>query len=151
MAKQFPEVQFEAVGAGRDIQWEQQLKSKYGHLLNLNIRGFVNQFEGNELSDLLSKSWVLVNTSVREGLPTSFIEAAGHGCAILSEIDPDGFASSFGYHVLGGNYAYGLQRLLEGRSWQKKGQAGMEYSRNTFFLDTSINRHIQVYEGLLRS
>jgi glycosyltransferase involved in cell wall biosynthesis len=149
LAEQFPEVQFEAVGAGRDPVWERELKSRYGHLPNLNIRGFVDQFSGNELSDLLGKSWILVNTSLRESLPTTFIEAAAHGCAILSETDPDGFSSEFGYHVLDGNYANGLKSLLQDYNWKKIGWSGMVYARNTFLLNDSINRHIQVYKDLL--
>lgn len=148
LAKQFPDVQFEAVGAGRDSRWEQKLKSQYEHLSNLSIHRFIDQFSENGISDLLGKSWVLVNTSARESLPTTFIEAAVHGCAILSGIDPDGFSSNFGYHVLDGNYANGLRSLLEGHTWQKKGQAGMEYTRKTFSLGDSIDRHIQIYEEL---
>jgi glycosyltransferase involved in cell wall biosynthesis len=150
LAEQFPEVRFEAVGAGRDTQWEHQLRSKYGHLQNLNIRGFVDQFEGNELSDLLGKSWVLVNTSVREGLPTSFIEAAGHGCAILSGIDPDGFASMFGYLVKEDDYRAGLQYLLENHRWQTQGENGMAYVRKHYNVTISLEKHIEAYWELLR-
>jgi glycosyltransferase involved in cell wall biosynthesis len=148
LVEQFPDVQFEAVGVGRDSSWEQELRSRYGHLSNLNIRGFVDQFAGSGLSDLLGKSWILVNTSARESLPTTFIEASAHGCAILSEIDPDGFSSNFGYHVTDGDYARGLQNLLDGNAWQMIGQSGMEYARSTFSLNDSINKHIQLYEKL---
>ena len=37
--------------------------------------GFVDQFQSARLQSILSQSWILVNTSVREGLPTSFLEA----------------------------------------------------------------------------
>jgi len=149
LAEQFPEVRFEVVGAGRDSNWERELKSKYGHLSNLSIRGFVDQFDGGELSNLLARSWVLVNTSAREGLPTSFVEAAGHGCAILSEIDPDGFASRFGCHVTNGDYAGGFKYLLRNYNWQKMGKVGMKYSRKTFSLTTSIQQHIDIYRSLI--
>ncbi|NWG33047.1 MAG: glycosyltransferase family 4 protein [Chloroflexi bacterium] len=150
LAEQFPEIRFEAVGAGRDPVWDGKLKSRYEHLPNLKIRGFVNQFEEDGLSELLGKSWVLVNTSVREGLPTSFIEAAGHGCAILSEMDPDGFASQFGYHAADGDFAKGLRCLLRGDNWRRLASAGMDYARATFSLEASINQHITIYERLTR-
>ena len=149
LAKQFPEVQFEAVGAGRDSAWEGELKSRYGNLPNLHIRGFVDQFDGQGLSELLAKSWILVNTSARESLPTTFIEAAAHGCAILSEIDPDGFASNFGWCVKDDDYASGLQYLLENHRWKTLGKQGMYYARENYNVHISISKHIEAYHELL--
>lgn len=149
LASQFPEVDFVAVGAGRNSTWETELRKKYGGLKNLEIRGFVNQFDDTTLAELLSKSWVLVNTSAREGLPTTFVEAAAHGCAILSEINSDDFASNFGYHVTDGDYANGLRLLLNENMWRHKGQLGQQYCRETFNMDTSIQNHINIYEKLL--
>lgn len=150
LAERFPEVQFVVAGAGRDPGWEKNLRSRYAHLPNLQFQGFLNQFEGNELSNLMGRSWVLVNTSAREGLPTSFIEAAGHGCAILSETDPDGFASRFGRHVTNGDYAQGLQFLIGNGDWKRLGSAGMDHVRKTFSLDDSLNEHIRIYERLTK-
>jgi glycosyltransferase involved in cell wall biosynthesis len=149
LARQFPNVQFEAVGVGRDKEWDHELQLRYGDLPNLHFCGFVDQFGSSQLSDLLSRSWILVNTSARESLPTTFIEAAAHGCAILSEIDPDGFSSNFGYHVQDGDFAKGLRTLLDNGTWYDKGMRGMEYARTTFAVDRSLQRHIQIYEGLI--
>ncbi|HXF85206.1 MAG TPA: glycosyltransferase family 4 protein [Anaerolineales bacterium] len=151
LARQFPKVHFVAVGAGRDTQWERELRSKYGNIPNLSVHGFVDQFGGQELSELFNKAWVLVNTSARESLPTTFVEAAAHGCAILSEIDPDGFASQYGYHVTDGDYAKGLRKLLQNDNWREKGQVGLECTRRIFSLEVSMQKHIQIYEGLLSS
>jgi glycosyltransferase involved in cell wall biosynthesis len=148
LARQFPDVKFEAVGAGRDANWDRELRSRYGDLPNLILHGFVDQFDGTKLSEILGRSWILVNTSAREGLPTSFVEAAGHGCAILSEIDPDGFSSNFGYFVRDGDYQRGLQTLLDHDLWREKGNSAMDYARKTFSLDESIQKHVQVYEGV---
>lgn len=150
LAEQFPQVQFVTAGAGRDRLWEQALRARYGHLPNLQFLGFVDQFGGSGLSDLLGRSWVLVNTSAREGLPTSFIEAAGHGCAILSEIDPDGFASRFGRRVDDGDYASGLRYLLHNAAWRKLGAKGMAHARATFSLENSLNEHLRIYERLTK-
>ena len=67
----------------------QELRRRFGGLPNLEMPGFVDQFAGTGLSDLLGESWILVNTAEREGLPTSFLEAFAHGCAILSRVNPD--------------------------------------------------------------
>jgi len=151
LAEQFPDVQFEAVGIGRDSKWEGNLISRYEHLPNLKIRGFLDQFNGNELSSLFGKCWVLVNTSARESLPTTFVEATVHGCAILSEIDPDGFASQFGYRVTNDDFANGLRKLLSADNWLEKGRAALQYTRKVYSLESSIDRHIQMYNDLQRS
>ncbi len=149
LAHQFPEVQFVAIGAGQDPIWEAELRTRYGSLPNLELHGFVDQFDGTGLSDLLSRSWILVNTSARESLPTTFIEASAHGCAILSEIDPDDFSTNFGYHVSDGDYAAGLHALLEGGKWMEKGRLGQHYCRETFAVEKTIQNHLDIYEGLL--
>ncbi len=149
LAHQFPDVQFLAIGTGRDPSMEHILKEKYGHLSNLTIRGFIDQFDGTELMDVFGKSWIIVNTSAREGLPTTFLEAAVHGCAILSEINPDGFASNFGYHVKNNDFAHGLRYLLEGDRWRMLGNLGKEYTRSVFNVNQSIQLHLDEYRRLL--
>lgn len=148
LARQFPDVQFTAVGAGQDAGFERELRAVYGNVPNLEIRGFIDQFDGTELSEILGESWVMVNTSARESLPTTFVEAAAHGCALLSGIDPDGFSSNFGYHVTDGDYGTGLSFLLEREHWRSKGELGMQYARATFSLERSIERHLEIYNGL---
>jgi glycosyltransferase involved in cell wall biosynthesis len=134
---------------GRDHVWDHDLRASHKHLPNLDFAGFLDQFSNTQLTELLSRSWILVNTSVREGLPTSFVEAAAHGCAILSEIDPDGFASQFGFHVKAGDYATGLKYLLANNNWASKGQSARDHTLYTFDLDKSIQRHIKIYRELI--
>jgi hypothetical protein len=40
---------------------------------------------------------IVVNTSVREGLRTSFLEALANKCALLSSVNPGGATAKFGY------------------------------------------------------
>ncbi len=96
LAAAFPQVHFIAVGRSRDPEWDRELRQRYGRLQNVEMMGFLDQFTGAAHAQVLRDSWVLVNTSAREGLPNAFLEAAANGCAILSEVDPDGFASRFG-------------------------------------------------------
>ena len=146
LAIQFPHVQFLAAGYSRDPKWEEQLRQKYQSLPNLHFTGFINQFEGDTLSALLSKSWILVNTAAREGLPNSFIEAAAHQCAILSAVDPDGFASQFGYHVTDDDFGKGLSFLLEDDRWKTYANKGYQYVQTFFGLENSIQQHIRIYQ-----
>lgn len=148
LAEAFPEVRFIICGVAQDKRYGDRLMARYGGLPNIEMRGFVNQFAGPELSEVLGKSWILINTSPREGLPNSFIEAAGHGTAILSAVDPDGFASDFGEHVNGEDYASALERLLTGDAWRVKGARGRDYVRATNAAAIATERHIAVYRNL---
>jgi glycosyltransferase involved in cell wall biosynthesis len=113
LARQFPEVDFIAVGGALELASDRELRARYAGIANLQMPGIVDQFTSGLLSEILGKSWILVNTSLREGLPTTFIEAAAHGCAVLSYLDPDGFVPRFGRIAAPGALADGLARLLE--------------------------------------
>lgn len=151
LARAFPEVRFLAVGKSRDLAYDQALRQQYGSLPNLELLGFIDQFRTDELVRLLEKSWILVNTAAREGLPNAFIEAAAHGCAILSAVDPDGFASRFGQHVKDDDFTGGLRALLQGETWREKARQGHEYVSNTFSLERSIDRHLEIYQNLMNA
>ena len=150
LAAQFPEVNFVLVGKGQNKKWESKLISDYNNLPNLEVIGFIDQFDlNNHLSNLLGKSWILVNTSAREGLPTSFIEAANHRCAILSALDPDKFASRFGYFVKNDNFAQGLRYLLQYDRWKDKGEKAYRYISELYSVENSITKHIEEYKKLM--
>jgi glycosyltransferase involved in cell wall biosynthesis len=150
LARQFPEVRFICVGASNDSEWDAQLHSRYGGQPNLEMRGFVDQFKGDELSRILGESWIIMNTSAREGLPNSMLEAAAHRCAVLSSVNPDDFATQFGVHVQDDDFAAGPRRLLEGDAWRECGLAAWRYVASTFATQPAIEGHIAAYEGLLR-
>jgi glycosyltransferase involved in cell wall biosynthesis len=121
------------------------------NISNLEVIGFINQFESDQLSEILSKSWVLINTAAREGLPNAFLEACAYQCAILSEVDPDGFASNYGFCSKGSDYITGLKYLLEENRWQKLGNIGYEYVKKVYEMNNAIDQHIQVYNKLIEN
>ena len=149
VARQFPEVEFLVAGSSRDKGWESSLLNELSSLPNVRILGFVDQFRSPLHSEILERSWIFLNTAEREGLPNSFIEAAAHGCAILSSNDPDGFASRFGEHVVGGDFATGLQRLLADHRWERLGNAARSYVSSTFASETAIASHLDAYRAVL--
>ena len=149
LAKKFPHVKFIAFGKSRDKKWGSYLKETYGYLPNLEMIGFVDQFSSNLHSEILEKSWIMVNTATREALPNAFLEAAAHKCAILSAVDPDSFASKFGYHAKDDDFSQGLNFLLENQNWEKRGELGYEYVKETFETNLAIDQHISVYNQVL--
>ena len=149
LAREFPQVTFLAAGRSNDPTWDAELRVRYSNVPNLKLLGFVDQFESEKLRSILSSSWILVNTSVREGLPTSFLEALANKCALLSSVNPGGATAQFGRFVPDDDFKTGLQELLTGNAWRAKGEAGWEYVRDNFEIDKVLDRHMSVYEALL--
>lgn len=145
LARRFPEIRFVAAGIAQDPGWSAQLEARYARLPNVEYRGFLDQFGTDEVRQVFERSWVLVNTSAREGLPNSFLEAAAHRCAILSQVDPDGFATRFGHCAASGDFATGLRHLLENGRWRGLGEAGAEFVRRNFEMDLAMRRHMDAY------
>lgn len=146
LAVEFPDVDFIAVGGSRDVERDRRLRELARSIPNIQITGVVDQFKGEQLQQILSKSWILVNASPREGLPNAFIEAAGNRCAILSRLNPDGFASRFGHHAADGDLAAGLRTLLQYDRWRVAGERGYDYVARTFELTRALDAHLEAYE-----
>jgi glycosyltransferase involved in cell wall biosynthesis len=127
-----------------------QLAAQCSRLPNVDAAGFIDQFESHRLSGILGESWILVNTSAREGLPNAFLEACAHRCAILSAVDPDGFTSRFGVHVPDRDFCRGLRQLLEGDRWRGLGEAGYAYVARTNDAAAATAQHLDAYRSLLR-
>ena len=145
LAAACPDIDFIAVGSAPESTRDAALRARYGQLPNLTMPGVIDQFSSNALSEILAKSWIVVNTSLREALPTTFIEAAAHRCAILSYLDSDGFASRFGLVSRPGELAQSLRDLLRDDRWRRCGEAAYEHVRSTFSVDAAIDRHITAY------
>jgi glycosyltransferase involved in cell wall biosynthesis len=145
LARTFPDVRFVALGQGRTAARTASLRRQYAGIGNLELEGFVDQFSSTRFQQVLSRSWILVNTALREGLPRSFLEAAAFKCAILSRVDPDGFASRFGYRVEKDDFADGLRRLLKDDAWRRRGEEAHEYVTRKYGFEQSIQQHLAVY------
>jgi glycosyltransferase involved in cell wall biosynthesis len=113
------------------------------------MTGFLQQFDAPELEQLLERSWVLVNTSAREGLPTSMLEALAHRCSLLSLVDASGVAARFGHHATDGDLESGLERLLSDGRWNDMGERGFEFVCQHFARDKVLARHLTLYDELL--
>ena len=112
--------------------------------------GLINRFtEEKQMTGILSETWVLVSTAAREGLPLTFLEAAAHGCAILSAVDPDQFATRFGRVVRNDDFASGLQALLAD-SPLEKGRAAYQYVKMTYETGKALAAHTDRYDSYWR-
>jgi len=151
LAGKFPHVSFLMVGKAEEGARQERLLKMASKYSNMNMFGYLDKFDGKELYEIYNQSWIMVNTASREALPLTIIEAAGRGCAILSHVDPDGFASKFGFAVTKDNFAEGLASLLENDRWREKGESAHAYVLETYGKKKAIDEHIALYEKLLRS
>jgi glycosyltransferase involved in cell wall biosynthesis len=147
LARRFPAVTFIAVGRARDRSYDARLRREYGSLPNLEFTGVIDPFHSDALSNILSESWILVNTGVRRGVPDACVEAAAHRCAILSDADPDGFATRFGHHASDGDLAAGLDALLTNDTWRPLGELGHGFVLDNYETERVMGRYLRVYAG----
>jgi glycosyltransferase involved in cell wall biosynthesis len=149
LAEKFPHVEFIAMGKSRNKLWDSYLRKKYSNHNNLEMTGFVDQFNSDLHSKILEKSWIMINTATREALPNAFIEAAAHRCAIMSHVNPDGFASEFGYHAKENEFEKGIEFLIGKDRWKERGEKGYRYIQNTFEINKAIENHINIYKNII--
>lgn len=148
LAPLFPEVDFVAMGRGHDLKADALLRAKYRGVPNLRLAGFVSE---EEKSRILEASWALVNTSVREALPVSFLEALAHETPIISGEDPDGLTSAYGYRVADDDYAEELRRMLRDEGRFERGRLGRRYVEGYHEAGAVVDRHVEIYRGLLEA
>ena len=150
LAARFPHVSFHIAGKSRVPEYETMLRKKYQQD-NIVFHGFVDQFRGTLHHDLMEKSWILANAAIREGLPNSYLEAAAHQTAILSYVNPDDFASEFGFHAATDNFEEGLTTLLQQNTWKAQATKGYNYVTNTFALNKAMDAHEETYSRIHHS
>ncbi|MBN1354529.1 MAG: glycosyltransferase family 4 protein [Candidatus Omnitrophica bacterium] len=148
LARNFPEIKFYVVGLASDAKRQGMLERTASSIANVEMTGRMERFGMDALERIYSVSRILVNTSVREGLPLTFVEAACHGCAILSGCNPDNFASEFGYWARNNDFEKGLGFLLEKNAWEEKGKKAFDYVKTHYDSDKAIKKHIDIYEKL---
>lgn len=149
LVAKFPYVRFVVLGKSRDKRYEQHLRSTYERQPNVEFLGMVDQFASDTHSRTLGESWIMINTATREAMPNAFLESAAHGCAIMSAVDPDGFATRFGYNAAKDDFAAGLAWLLEDDRWRQRGQLARQHVSAHFETGHAIDLHLDAYAALL--
>ena len=79
-------------GVDRDQSYSDRVTRSAGRLENLDNRGKVNY---DQVFDFISSSSILLNTSVYEGFPNTFLEAWSCGVPVISTVDPDGLLNRY--------------------------------------------------------
>ncbi|MBN1682219.1 glycosyltransferase family 4 protein [Candidatus Bathyarchaeota archaeon] len=147
LAEKNEKINFIALGKAHDHKYDKKIREQFKSIKNLKMPGLVIGFEKEKILD---SSWILINTSVHECLPISFLEASAHKCAILSPNDPEGFSSNFGFKVNNNNYSDGLQYLIKNNNWRNLADKGYNYVLNNHEINKVIQLHIKEYNRLLK-
>jgi glycosyltransferase involved in cell wall biosynthesis len=146
LAKYFPQVDFYLLGKSHFPGRDEALRSRFKNA-NIHFMGFDS---GELKKELLRKAWILINTSIYECLPVSFLEACAYKCAILSTQNPDDFAKNFGCWANDvESLRKSLEFLLENDRWREFGEKGYNYVRTFHATEKVISAHINVYKQLL--
>jgi glycosyltransferase involved in cell wall biosynthesis len=111
LARHFPDVEFIFLGKPHfkgEGAWEPNNLPN-----NVQLMGHV---DGKEKIRILSSAWVLINTSIHEGLAVSFQEALKCETPLLSCLDPENVVSRFGIYVgrYDGTGMEGIPKFIEG-------------------------------------
>ena len=148
LAKETPDVDFFVLGASHDEARDAWLRQKYQGIENLYLLGFQS---GDVKEQILRESWILINTSIYECLPVSFLEACAHKCAVLSTQNPDDFAKNFGAwsEPTIKSLKENLEWLLNNEKWRVLGEKGYRYVKENHSTDKGVEAHLRVYQKLL--
>jgi glycosyltransferase involved in cell wall biosynthesis len=99
VARRLPQYKFVVIGKlhrYRDENIASIEQYTAGKVPNLQFAGHL---EGEEKYDYLRRAKILLNTSIWEGIPLSFLEALSVGTLIVSNVNPDNLPARFGIHV----------------------------------------------------
>ena len=134
IAKRMPQYEFYMLGQSfREKDENTAIMSKYKDIPNLHFTGHV---DGIEKENHIKDAKVLVNTSIHEALPISFLEALSFGTLLVSNRNPEDLTSKFGIYVgtvLGDGfdkidlYVDAINRLMNDEKFVEKAQSAIDY------------------------
>lgn len=97
IAKQCPEYDFYMLGQTfYDAERNSEIINQYKDVPNLHFAGHV---DGDLKNQYLKDAKILINTSIHEALPISFLEALSYGTLLVSNQNPENLTAKFGIDV----------------------------------------------------
>lgn len=146
LAEKLPEVEFIAMGHSHNPLKDSTLRKRYSHIHNLRLTGFVSE---QEKSRILERSWALVNTSVREALPVSFLEALAHETLLISGENPDYLTQAYGYVVHSDDYIKSIELMIGDEDRLETGRRGRKHVEKVYEVNKVVDLHLEEYKKIL--
>jgi len=154
IAKEMPQFDFYFVGRASGLKEylirQEQLRKIYKKYKNIHILDFIDE---NEKQLLLQKAWILLNTSVREGLPISFLEAGANKMAIVSSVNPDNYTSRFGMFVEDGKietFKNSINQLINTEECFELGKRAYNFMLQNHKTEVVIKKHLDILNKIYK-
>jgi glycosyltransferase involved in cell wall biosynthesis len=153
LAERLPQYRFKMIGGaapGADQVYFNQLRERASRLGNVEMLGFVPHVDVESHFDGAS---VLVNTSVSEGFPNTFLQAWARGIPTVSFFDAN--ARLDGTEV--GDVVGNLDQMADtvralktdAALWRNKGQRAAEYVRRHHGVDRVVDEYEAIFRRIL--
>jgi glycosyltransferase involved in cell wall biosynthesis len=151
LARRVPEFKFQMIGGpSGDKKLYEMIKDNSKQISNLAFLGVV---PFSEINEYFSKASILINTSMFEGFPNTFLQAWMHNTPVISlNADPDEIIceKKLGFHSRSfeqlveslRNLCQNKQLLLE------MGSNGRKYVEEEHDLKLNIYRYIEIFENI---
>ena len=153
-ASELPEYDFYMIGTAtrgpKDFtSVEKKLTEKFSKYSNVHILGFVDESTKREY---IGRAWALINTSVREGLPITFLEAMAEATPIVSYVDPDNYVSRFGIKVdyTIESFKKGIEQSVREKLFERIGTAEREFIKEKHEIGVIMKKHLEIYNDILK-
>lgn len=147
IAKKMPEYEFYVLGqCFREKEKNAKIIEQYMEIKNLHFEGHV---DGDKKASYLKDAKIIVNTSIHEALPISFIEALSYGVLIVSNRNPENLTLKFGVWTgqINGDgfdkidlYVNAIKEIMNDEDKRLKlSKLGREYVKNVHSVDKFIS------------
>ncbi len=149
LAQHFPDAQFLMIGGdSTDITLNESVKQHAKGVANLRLLGVV---PFNDIDFHYKSASLLVNTSIYEGFPNSFVQAWMHYVPVLSlNANPDNILIKYNMGIVSGNHSRmisDLGRLLEDSYLREKmGQNARNYAESEHDIRANIKKYLDVFD-----
>lgn len=149
LAQCFPDVQFLMIGGdSTDIILNESVKQHAKGVTNLKLLGAV---PFNKIDFYYNNASLLVNTSIYEGFPNSFVQAWMHYVPVLSlNANPDDILTKYNIGIVSGSYSKmvsDLGRLLEDSKLRENmGQNARNYAESEHDVRANVKKYIHLFD-----
>ena len=145
------DAQFIMIGA---IQGEEHQKEKYRDLMNQAPRlTYLGPKSQKEVNEILSRSHIFVNTSLREGFPNTFIQAWLRKVPVVSlSVNPDRLIERHGLGLVSGSFEQlkkDVSLLVENQDLRDRLGENARNFANQYFSMQNVNQVLRIFDSLL--
>jgi glycosyltransferase involved in cell wall biosynthesis len=147
LARAYPDLKFGMIGIKIEKNLYEICKSASEELSNLQLLGYRNLYE---TTYIISKSKVLICTSINEGFPNTFLQAWSVPIPVLSTVNPNKAITRFDLGIVADKLdglSAGLTKILSDNGYYKKLQKNIT---NYFGVTHSPEINYEVFESYIK-